>query len=244
MAVGARRRRAAPTRRCAGAARGRPGPRRARRGRGPGPSAPGRRGWGRTGSSWCGGPTAARSGARRPGATAGPRRPRPRATPRAARPRGRARVDLEHGEGHRPADGRRQAAHPVHLACGVGDVLAGRAGRGQLEDARCRARARALPIPNSSSSAAKVPGHRLAVDGPVGDGARGRETQGPGGDRLLARWPAWRRCPRGWPARCGPPVRPSRRPAPRRGRPGSRRRPSSAAARGRRGTRGRTPTPT
>ena len=49
-------------------------------------------------------------------------------------------VDLDEGEGDRPADLRRQPAHPVDLLGRPDDVLAGRTGGGQLEHAGARAR--------------------------------------------------------------------------------------------------------
>ena len=49
-------------------------------------------------------------------------------------------VHLDHGEGHRAVDGGRQPPHPVDLLLRADDVLAGGAGRGQLEDPRPRAR--------------------------------------------------------------------------------------------------------
>ena len=86
-------------------------------------------------------------------------------------------------------------------------------------------------------------GHRLAVDGPVHDRARGREAERPGLRCPPARARPWPRCRRGWPARCARPAHPSRRRGPRRGAPACRRRRCGACARGRRGTRGRSPSP-
>ena len=96
------------------------------------------------------------------------------------------RVHLEQGEGHRSADGRREPAHPVHLLLRVGDVLAGDAGRRQLEDPGPEL-AQGPADPEQLVLGGEGPGHGFAVDGPVGDGARGRHTEGPGGHRLRAR---------------------------------------------------------
>ena len=67
---------------------------------------------------------------------------------------------------------------------GADDVLAGGAGRGQLEDAGAElaeggADAEELVLGGIGA------GHGLAVDGPVGDRPRGGEAERPGGDRLL-----------------------------------------------------------
>ncbi len=93
-------------------------------------------------------------------------------------------VHLDQGEGHRAVDRRRQAPHPVHLLLRGDDVLAGRSGRGQLEDSGAEL-AQGGPDAEQLVLGGVGAGDRLAVDGPVGDGARGREAQCAGGDRLL-----------------------------------------------------------
>ncbi len=141
-------------------------------------------------------------------------------------------VDLQHGEGHGSADGRRQPAHPVDLLGRVDDVLAGRRPRGPARRRRCPAR----------------PGRRRCRRARP----RRRRCRAPARRRWrCGRWSATWRSPRAPAATAsftmrlhrgdvlgggrlvaGTRARPSRRPAPRRGRPGCRRRPSSAAGEG------------
>ena len=64
-----------------------------------------------------------------------PRRPPPPTGRAAASTRSGSALFWREGERDRPADGRGQAAHPVHLPLGRGQVLAERAGRRQLEHA-------------------------------------------------------------------------------------------------------------
>ena len=83
------------------------------------------------------------------------------------------------GRPHRRA----QAAHPVDLPLGRGQVLAQRARRGELEHARAqlaehRSDAEQLVLGGEGAR------HRLAVDGAVGQRARGREAERPGADPL------------------------------------------------------------
>ena len=66
-------------------------------------------------------------------------------------------VDLEHGEGDRAADGRRQPAHPLDLALGS-STSSPADPAGASSKIPVPSSPRAAPIPNSSSSAAKVPG--------------------------------------------------------------------------------------
>ncbi len=93
-------------------------------------------------------------------------------------------VDLDEGEGDRAVDGGRQPAHPVDLELRGHDVLAGRARRGQLEDAGAQFAERGADAEQLVLGGVGA-GDRLAVDGQVGDGARRREAEGAGGDRLL-----------------------------------------------------------
>ena len=85
-------------------------------------------------------------------------------------------VDLGEHERHRAAGLGGQPAHPVHLERGGRQVLAERAGGGQLEDAGAElaedtADAEELVLGGEGA------GHRFAVDGPVGEGAGGREPE-------------------------------------------------------------------
>ena len=152
-------------------------------------------------------------------------------------------VDLEEHVGHRAVDLGREPAHPVDFLDGVEQELAGRAHGCQLEDAGAGLGQRAADAEELVLGGVGAR-DRLAVDGPVPDGARGGEPQCPGPDGLEHDGPHAVDLRPGWPARCGRPARPSRRRGRRRGGPGCRRRPSSAAVPGHRGTRGRSPIPT
>ena len=122
----------------------------------------------------------------------------------------------------RPIGGR-EPAHPVHLLGRRDDVLAGRTRRGQLEHAGAELAERGADAEQLVLGRERA-GHGLAVDGRVGDGARRREPERAGRDRLLDDGLHRLRCPRGSPARCARRARPSRRPAPRRARSACRRR--------------------
>ena len=138
-----------------------------------------------------------------------------------APPRLRVGDVLGQHERHRPPACRAQAAHPVDLPLGRGQVLAQRPGRGELEHTRAqlaehRSDAEQLVLGGEGAR------HRLAVDGAVGQRARGREAERAGADPLAHDGRPSPRCRPAWRARCGHPARPSRRPAPGRGAPGPR----------------------
>ena len=139
-------------------------------------------------------------------------------------------VVLEQGERDRPADRRATA--------GASSRPRARGRRGPRRATPAGASSNTpvpsspstAPMPNSSSSAANVPGHRLAVDGPVGDGARRREPERAGRDAVAHDGGHRLDVRRAWRARCARRARPSRRPAPRRAGPGCRRRRRAAWA--------------
>ena len=92
-------------------------------------------------------------------------------------------VVLGEDEADRALGGRGEAAHPVHLALGSGQVLAERAGRSKLEHAGVelaehRADAEQLVFGGEGA------GHGLTVDGPVGQRARRGEAERAGPDAL------------------------------------------------------------
>ena len=94
-----------------------------------------------------------------------------------AAPRRRVGVVLGEGEGHRAPGGCGQAAHPRHLPLGRGQILAQGAGRGELEHA-CAQLAEHGADAEELVLGGERARHGLAVDGPVGQRARGREAEG------------------------------------------------------------------
>ena len=91
--------------------------------------------------------------------------------------------DLQQGEGDGAPDGDGQAAHPVHFLDRGDDVLSGHSRGSQLEDP-CAQLAEGGPDPEQLVLGRVGPGDRLAVDGAVGDGTGGGETQGARRDRI------------------------------------------------------------
>ena len=137
-------------------------------------------------------------------------------------------VVLRERERDRPADRRREPAHPVHLAIGRGEILAERAGRRELEHtgselAEHRADAEQLVFGGERAR------HRLAVDGHVHDRAAGREARTRRRRCRRGRSRPSPRCRRASRARCARRARPSRSRAPRRAAPACRRRAPSAS---------------
>ncbi len=92
-------------------------------------------------------------------------------------------VGLEQHVGHGTVDGGREPAHPVDLVPGVLEHLAGRAQRGQLEDAGAGL-AQGGTDAEEFVLGGEGPGDQLAVDGAVSHGARGGEAEGAGADGL------------------------------------------------------------
>ena len=84
---------------------------------------------------------------------------------------------------HRSADGRRQLAHPGHLALRCREVLTQRAGGRELEDPGTELTERAADAEQLVFGGERA-GHRLTVDRHVRDRARGRHTERAGLDRL------------------------------------------------------------
>ena len=79
-------------------------------------------------------------------------------------------IVLDHRERHRSVDLCREPQHPVHLAVGAVEVLAEHTGRRELEDARARG-GESASHREQLVLGRERPGHGLAVDGAVGDGA-------------------------------------------------------------------------
>ena len=79
-------------------------------------------------------------------------------------------VGLEEHVGHGAVDGRREPAHPVDFLPGVLEHLAGRAQRGQLEDAGAGL-AQGGADAEQFVFGGEGAGYQLAVDGAVSQGA-------------------------------------------------------------------------
>jgi len=85
--------------------------------------------------------------------------------------------------GRSSVDGRREATHPIHLPLGCGEVLAERAGGGQLEHTGAEVTEHSA-YPEQLVFRRERARHGLAVDGAVSEGAAGGEAKGAGLDAL------------------------------------------------------------
>jgi hypothetical protein len=99
-------------------------------------------------------------------------------------PQFRRGVHLDHPERDRPVDLSAQALHPVQFLLGRDDVLACHSLRSQLEDGLAAGR-HGPAEPEQLVLGGIGSRNRLAVDGAVTDGARGRKAQRAGLDRFL-----------------------------------------------------------